>query len=420
MIKNISSKLEKKLPPYIKAALGTISNIAEKRGQRVFLVGGIVRDIILGHRNHDLDIVIEGDAIEFSREIPIKPGKVINHTDFRTVKLVLQEYSIDISTARTEIYERPGALPKITPSNIENDLARRDFTINAMAVNLCKNSFGELLDPFNGYQDIKNRLIRILHNKSFIDDATRMFRAIRYEQRLNFKLEGETQNLLINNLNMIHTLTSTRVRNEINLILKERKPENIINRGGQLGILNVLHPSIKYGEILAKRFKLARKKCKSNRLQLIYLLLLFYDLKEHEIKTLKQRIHFTNLEIESINQTVKLKSKLDKLAVKKSRPSKIYFLLRDFKTDAIKANYFACDDPLIIENLKLYLTKLQKIKLSINGNDLVRLGLSQGSTIRFVLNQILKYRIDGKIHNRVDEIELAKKLISKLQPNDFR
>ena len=196
-ITNLSSQIEKQLPAELVTFIQRAGKTAISRGQGLYLVGGVVRDLLLGQTNLDLDLVVEGNALELAQQlVEITQGKIITHPRFNTAKLHWDKWSVDLTTARSETYTKPGALPTVTPGSINNDLSRRDFTINAMAIELNPSHYGELIDLYGGREDLEHKLIRILHEKSFTDDATRIWRGLRYEQRLDFQLEPTTLKLL--------------------------------------------------------------------------------------------------------------------------------------------------------------------------------------------------------------------------------
>ena len=179
------------LPQDILRLFRQIGKIAQENNCRVYIVGGMIRDLYLGRENFDFDIVVEGDGIALAKKLADKfKAKLVDHEKFATAVLFVPNgIKIDIATARKETYEHPGALPNVVPGNIEDDLSRRDFSINAMAASLNPEDFGELIDFFDGLSDLKKKEIKVLHDLSFIDDPTRILRAIRFEQRLKFKIE---------------------------------------------------------------------------------------------------------------------------------------------------------------------------------------------------------------------------------------
>ncbi len=194
MSRDVISQLEQRLSPESLALIQKAGALAAERRLGIYLVGGVVRDILLGRANSDLDLVVEGDAIKLAESLAGElGGRLVVHRRFGTAKIRTRNLTIDLAMARAETYARPGALPTVRPGSIQDDLARRDFTVNAMALRLDPGSFGKLVDPFDGRKDLENKLIRILHDRSFIDDATRMLRAVRYEQRFGFRLEASTE-----------------------------------------------------------------------------------------------------------------------------------------------------------------------------------------------------------------------------------
>jgi tRNA nucleotidyltransferase (CCA-adding enzyme) len=232
-----------KLPQEIKDLIYLASNIATENNMPVYLVGGFVRDLLLEVKNLDLDFVIEGDGIKFAEDLAtILKARLIRHRRFGTATIVLNPVrvitsfsrlpivsrgvKIDIATARRETYPRPASLPLVTRGTLEDDLARRDFSVNAMAISITKKDFGKLVDFFCGKDDLQHKKVRILHSLSFIDDPTRMLRAIRFEQRYNFKIEPHTLKLLkvAAAIKMLEKVQPQRLRDELILILKEAHP----------------------------------------------------------------------------------------------------------------------------------------------------------------------------------------------------
>ena len=222
-----------KLPNVLKE----IGAEADKEGINAFVVGGFVRDTLLGINDKDIDIVVEANAIDFAKIVIEKinvgatlavaqkgqgqalPLHIKTHEGFKTATIEICGFRIDLVTARKERYKKPAAMPEITPATIREDLFRRDFTINAMAISLNKKGFGKLIDFYDGQKDLKEKKIRVLHDKSFIDDPTRIFRAIRFQKRLGFIVEQHTQKLMTDaiDIGMIQKLKKQRVKKELDL-----------------------------------------------------------------------------------------------------------------------------------------------------------------------------------------------------------
>ena len=256
---NLANRINKYLPADLVTFLNTIGEAAAKQGQNLYLVGGAVRDMLLGLSHTDLDLVVEGDAIKMAQSLGLNNIKIATYQTFGTANIKWNHWSVDLATARSEIYTKPGALPEVTPSTINRDLFRRDFTINAMAVSLHPDSYGELIDPYHGSSDLKNKLICVLHENSFIDDATRIWRAIRYEQRLGFDIEPNTLHLLKRDIDMLDTISGDRIRHELELVLKEKLPEKAIHRADELAVLVKLNSALSGNSWLADKFNRDRK-----------------------------------------------------------------------------------------------------------------------------------------------------------------
>lgn len=229
--------LIKKLPNRIFEIINLVSKAADRADINAYIVGGPVRDIILNVANYDLDFVVETDAIEFASALnkSIK-GTLVDYMAFKTATINLSDFRIDIATARSESYKRPAAYPTIIVADIKQDLFRRDFTINAMAVSINKNDFGMLKDFYNGYKDLKKGIIRVMHDKSFIDDPTRIFRAVRFSARFNFKIANRTKKLIREALlaGYLGEVNQGRIRKEIELFLQEKDPAKCLEQFSKL------------------------------------------------------------------------------------------------------------------------------------------------------------------------------------------
>jgi tRNA nucleotidyltransferase (CCA-adding enzyme) len=404
MTENLSTQLERYLPPPILALAKIAGREASEIGLELYLVGGVVRDLFLRRPNFDFDLVVEGDATSLAQRLAKdSQAKLKIHSRFGTAKLNYPGFSLDLATARSETYSKPGTLPTVKPGKLKDDLIRRDFSINAMALCLMPNNFGELIDLYHGKDDLENKLIRILHPNSFIDDATRILRAIRYEQRLDFKLEAETGKSLRRDVTMLDTISGDRIRHELELILKEDKPELVLWRAGELGVLSQLHPSLKGNGWLSQKFEQARKADIRASRSTLYLCLLSYNLTDKENESFISRLNFPKNLSQSMRQTLQLKAQLHSLANHQLKPSDIYQSLHSYTTTAIQANALASESPIASQHLQLYLTKLRYVKTLLGGEDLKRMGITAGPQIGEVLYALRKARLNGKIRTRKEE-----------------
>jgi tRNA nucleotidyltransferase (CCA-adding enzyme) len=405
---NLARIIEKQLPAELVNFMWLAGEIAHTRGEKLYLVGGVVRDLLLGQVNLDLDLVVEGNAIELAQRLKDQ-GKITTHPRFNTAKLQWDKWSVDLATARAETYEKPGALPSVTPSSIDNDLSRRDFTINAMAIGLNPGYYGRLVDPHGGRNDLKDKLIRVLHEKSFIDDATRIWRSLRYEQRLDFHLEKKTLDLLQRDIAMLDTISGDRIRYEIECVLEEKYPEKVFRRAEELSVLAKLHPSLKGDGWLAKKFDQARRLCSPELPEFdLYLALLAYPLNNGETEHLISRLNLPKALAQTLRDTIAVKNKMRSLTVPALSPSNIYRLLDGYSSQALVANSLATESPVASQNIRLFLKKLKDIKISLTGEDLIKMGVAQGPPIGEVLELLKQAKLNGKINTRQDEEEMVK------------
>ncbi|MFC1981467.1 CCA tRNA nucleotidyltransferase [Chloroflexota bacterium] len=407
---NLARKMKSQLPAGLVDFMRAAGEVAQSRGNRLYLVGGVVRDQMLERTNLDLDLVVEGDAINLAQElVRIKQGEIITHPRFGTAKIQRDKWSIDLVTARSETYSRPGALPTVKPGSIESDLFRRDFTINAMAVELAPGRYGDLLDLYGGRGDLEHRLIRVLHEKSFVDDATRIWRGLRYEQRLDFRLEQDTLELLNRDIPMLDTISGDRIRHELELALKEELPEKVLCRAGELGVLARLHPSLKGDGWLAEKFEQARQLSVPDLPSFgLYLALLAYRLSSEETEQLISCLRLPKPVAQIIRDTAGIKAEIGVLSVPGLAPSAIYSLLHGRSSTALTASSLATGSPAAEEHIQLYLGALRHVKTALSGEDLKRMGIAEGPRIKEILNRLREARLDGKVGSRSEEEEMVR------------
>jgi len=402
---NLSRKIEKQLPTELVNFMRSAGEMAQSQGQSLYLVGGVVRDLLLGQTNLDLDLVLEGNAIDLARKLAeIKQAKITIHPRFGTAKLRWNKWSIDLATARSETYTKPGALPSVEAGPIDSDLSRRDFTINTMAVHLNPGHYGELIDRHRGRDDLEHKIIRILHEKSFTDDATRIWRGLRYEQRLGFQLEPSTLKLLKRDIPMLDTISGDRIRHELELILNEEHPEKVLRRAQELKVLPQLHPALNGNGWLAEKFEQARKSSSPDLPPIgLYLALLAYRLTDEETEQLISHLRLPKSLTQTLRDSNSLKTKLESLAGTELSRSSIYRLLHDYSLPAIRANSLAGDPSVARQHLQLFLDNLRYVKSDLTGNDLKRIGVAPGPDIKEVLELLLEARLDRKITSRQGE-----------------
>jgi tRNA nucleotidyltransferase (CCA-adding enzyme) len=407
MEKSLAGQLEKQLPPGSLDLIRTAGTLAAELRFGLYLVGGAVRDILLGRDSFDLDLVVEGDAPELAASLAGRiNAALLVHRRFGTARLRRDEMVVDLATARSETYSHPGALPAVSPGSIADDLQRRDFTINAMAANLGPGHFGVLVDPFSGEADLSRGLIRILHERSFIDDATRMLRAVRYEQRFGFRLEDSTGLLLRRDFSMLDTISGDRIRHELELILKEDRPENALQRAQALGLLQMVHPSLEADGWLSDKYEMARSVSPPSTT--LSLALLTYRLGGDEIEDLIARLRIPGRAAAVIRDTCRLKADLPSLEDPGLPPSSIHRLLRGRSPTSVLACALASDSITVRDRLRLYLDRWRYVKTSLNGQALQQMGMSPGPLLGDMLGALLQAKLDGRVKTREDEVQFVR------------
>ncbi|MHC1578815.1 MAG: CCA tRNA nucleotidyltransferase [Dehalococcoidia bacterium] len=413
---NLTRQIEQYLPSQLLELVQNISRQAAEQGQRVYLVGGVVRDMLLGYPNFDLDLVVEGDAVKLSQQVAeAGQARLLAHHRFGTAKLKYQNFTLDLATARKETYARPGALPTVTFGTLKDDLIRRDFSINAMAVSLAREDYGQLIDPCQGKDDLEQGLIRILHPESFSDDATRILRGVCYQQRFGFEFEAQTAQLLKRDIPMLDTISGDRIRHELEHIFEEERPELAIKRLGDLGVLHRINPFLTGDGWIADKFDKARRLKKPNQLSPLYFCLLSYPLGERDIDQFLARLNVPAKLSRAVRDTLRIKAGLTLLGRPSLKPSEIYYLLCGYEPLAILANAIATESSTVQRHLQLFLTKLRYVKTSLGGEELKALGIPAGPQMGKVLQALYKAKLDGEVRTRSDEKKLALSLTLKLE-----
>jgi tRNA nucleotidyltransferase (CCA-adding enzyme) len=419
---DIKKRMKMLLPLEIENILDIVSNLAKELRYEVYLVGGIVRDILLNKQNLDIDIVVEGSGINFSNKLAdIINSKLWTHKKFKTSVIVLKnKMHIDVATARVEYYDKPAALPDVEEANIKQDLYRRDFTINSMAISLNKSNFGELIDYFGGRRDLKRKRIKIMHKLSIIEDPTRIFRAVRFEQRFSFKIDSQTESLIKNAIDMeiISKLTGVRIRDELIAIFEEDQPWKPLKRLYEYGALHKININ---AEINAK-FENKLKKILDGyndlksfygenikKWRLIFSILLSGLYEEEFTKwcsEMKVKKKDTDIVSKTISDLPDLKKKLTSAKFKNSQ---LYLLLRNAVPELQAILYSAGSN--IKKNILHYAHDLKDISLDIKGENLMEMGFKHGPEIGRALDFLLALKLDGKIKNAEEEMTMAKYLL---------
>jgi len=422
-VKNVKSMMAERLPKAIMSLLHTVAKVADRLGVSAYVVGGFVRDLLLRIDNYDMDIVIEDDGIQFAKALGKElNAKVVSHQKFGTSVICLPDGSkVDVATARTEYYKHPAALPTVEISSIKSDLFRRDFTFNSLALKLNGKDAFALLDYFNGQRDLKDKVVRVLHNLSFVEDPSRAFRAIRFEQRLGFRIGKQTESFIKRAVKkkFIEKLSGTRLYNELVLILKEPKPLNCLQRMKELDLLQFIHPKvlkhkkdIEVIERVQEVFSLSRivhlvQDCDDGY---VYLLAMLYSLDGREISRAATRLHLSQKQRRRIREDLDhCKSRL-KMFKKKSKlqPSEIYNLLSDLSPEAVLLLMAVSGSEQINKYILLFFTEYHdSARLSLTGDDLIHMGIQPGPVFKTVFKTLRDARVNGLVHSREEEVTLV-------------
>jgi tRNA nucleotidyltransferase (CCA-adding enzyme) len=437
----IQRLLMETLPMPLFAILERARDVANEMGFSLYVVGGFVRDLLLGTPTLDLDLVVEGDAISLAKELAKGlRARVVAHGRFGVAKVILGGTAgtnlppwLDFVTARTEFYQHPTALPEVERSSIKQDLYRRDFTINTMAICLDRDRRGELLDFYGGERDLKDRLIRVLHNLSFVEDPTRILRAVRLEQRLGFVIETRTAELVDDALGLLDRMSGARLRHELELILDEKTPSVTVRRLSELGVLSHLSRGLVYDEWLAAKFAQVEVMAEEPQAKepeeaqdeaaeyavshpevdrrAMYLALLTYRLSKAHLERFVERLKFSQELAKYLDEVRDLRAKAWRIDRPGLKPSRIYQLLRHYSARALLAFSIALDSPEARDNVLQYLHKLRWVRPTIKGEYLREQGVQPGPVYGKILNEVLNARLDGRIRTTSDEEELAQRLL---------
>jgi tRNA nucleotidyltransferase (CCA-adding enzyme) len=409
---NLGTRLADSLHPEILAYLKVAATEAAHRNWRIYLVGGAVRDLALGLSSFDLDLAVEGDAIELAKAIAATPEDVTVHHRFNTARVKWGGHHIDLARSREETYARPGALPTVRPGTIEHDLLRRDFTINAMALSLNADDWGRVVDLYGGLDDLRRRAIRVLHSRSFIDDATRIWRAVRYEQRLDFCIEPETLQLLERDRGMLGTITADRLRYELECILGEARPEKIFFRADGLGLLATWHRSLKGDSWLAAAYASARSLLERPSPE-VYLALLAWRLTAAEKEELIAVHRLTKSQSRALRDSEKIIQNIKTLDSPGAKPSELFAIFHGLSYDALNAAKSAVDSATATRKIVRYMTEWHGVSPELTGDDLKLMGVNRGPEIKALLDQIRDMRLDGIMSTREQEMAFV---IDHLKP----
>ncbi len=456
---NLAQALEQTLTPAQHRLLRLVGQEAMAQGYTAYVVGGFVRDLLLGRVTPDrglvdVDIVVEGNAIQVARKLQERcGGRVVAHRRFGTAKWILDEPEhplrcaeltqeanhlpphLDLVTARKEFYAEPTVLPTVEQGSIKLDLHRRDFTINTLAISLTPDRWGELLDFYGGLADLRAGVIRVLHSLSFVEDPTRILRAVRYEQRFGFQIEERTLELLQDAVDLLRRVTPARIRHELERILQEERPERSLQRLDELGVLQQIHPCLQGNGSLAQRFQRLRQALaqghplaqgateppEGDPLERIYWSLWTYpclpgpqeppERLAQVIQELDERLRLRRETQRLMRQLGQVKPQVPELLRPETPPSRVVALLERTRPAVWLVLAIAEDHPLLEERLIRYREEWRHVRPELTGVDLQAMGLPRGPLYARLLAALRAARVDGQVRSRTEEEALIQRLL---------
>lgn len=433
--RNILNLMRERLPDRILKLLAAIGHSGDVAGCNTFVVGGFVRDLLLYRKNEDIDIVVEGDGILFAETFAAShKARVHAYSKFGTAVITLEDnFKIDVATARTEYYPSPAALPEVERSSLKADLYRRDFTINTLAIQLNKARYGTLMDHFAGQKDLKDKTLRIIHNLSFVEDPTRIFRAVRFESRFGFTIGKLTVRLIGNAIRMgvFKRLSGPRAMGEIITILEETDPVPAIRRLEEFNLLAALHPSLKLTESTLELLVETRK------------IMDGFDLIAEDLNCERWLVYFlallqpcTPAESTKICRVLRLAKWQEEICVRERKVAEaclfrlqrelpldnsiLYSRLHVFKTEVLLYMMAATGKNKVRKAIAHYLARLRSISPLIQGRDLKAMGVPPGPRYRKILMQVLDAKLNGVLKTKEEELAFAARILKDTPENGDR
>ncbi len=433
----IAHQMEDAFPAPLLALIRRIGELAADQGHTIYFVGGVVRDLLLRQAIFDADLVVEGDAIDLGEHLAQAcGGEIRSHRRFGTVKWLLPESiwgevapdalplrprdrrnlpeCIDLVTARTEYYEHPTALPLVERSSIKQDLHRRDFTINTLAIRLDPQRWGELLDFYGGQSDLEQGVVRVLHSLSFVDDPTRILRAARFEVRLGFALDPRSAGLIGDALPLLDRITGGRVRHELDLIFEEARPEAVLDRLQELGALQAIQPHLTCDDWLRARFRQAREAVDFAQWELeaaegrrfLYWAALCYRLAPEERAALAAHLLMPSEIKGGLHAIPQMREAVARLADTET-PAAIVALLDTLAPELLALAWLTVEDESTRRKLERYAETWRHIQPTLTGADLKAMGFKPGPIYREILTALRAARLNGEIASREEEVAVV-------------
>lgn len=421
--KHVTGLMRERLPRRVIGILREMGQVAEILGYQAYLVGGSVRDIFLRRDNLDLDVVVEGEGIRFAQAFAAGRGdaRVRTHKKFNSAVIIFADgMKIDVATARLEYYQSPAALPIVELTSLKLDLYRRDFTINTLAIHINPGRFGTLVDYFDGLKDIKERAVRVLHNLSFVDDPTRVFRAVRFEQRFGFRIGKFTESLIKNALKIdaFKRLSGRRMFGEFKQMMDEERALDCLLRMGELNLLGTFHPNLKPDADQARLLESTAEALAWFKLSflgtpfrpwLLYLLAMADSLEDAEFDSLGLRLALgPRQRARAIDMRKRAMAVLNRLQRGRTPPSEVYRLLQGLKPEYQTFIMAKTDRDSAKRAVSQYLTTWSRAVPELGGGDLQNMGIEPGPLYKQILQRLLAAQLDGEVSTAEEERELVR------------
>jgi tRNA nucleotidyltransferase (CCA-adding enzyme) len=427
---NLTERCRTRLSPALQQLLHASARTADTHGMYVYAVGGFVRDLLLGVRNEDLDLTVEGDGVAFARHLAAATdGRWKGPSEFGTAVVIAGDgHKIDVATARREAYKHPAALPTVEPGSVRDDLFRRDFSINTMAFALNGPEAFTLLDWYGGGADLAEGVIRVLHNRSFRDDPTRIFRAIRLEQRFGFALHRHTLRLLHRAVEKrwIELLSGARLWRELRLMLDGESPIACLRRLDELEVLPHVDAALRLSpgrldlltRVTEARIELAETHAEAvGRAWPAYLAALLYGAGAEIIRRVGARLALSPRTTQELIASIAAVEEAGHRLRREGdvRPSEVVAALRTLPLEMVPLLLALSPEGEVSRRVQRYLTTWRHIRPGLTGNDLKRLGIPQGPHIGRLLARMLAAKLDGEAPTREAEEALVRSTLARLQ-----
>ena len=405
------------ISPHIRRLLQEIGMFGEETHRPVYVGGGFVRDLLIERENLDIDIVVEGDAVDFAYQLAKTwEGQVQLHHQFKTAAITRSDgLKLDFVSARNETYPSPGALPSVEYGTIVEDLLRRDFSINALAIQLLPDTFGELVDCTDGLRDLRTGHIRTLHKRSFVDDPTRIFRAIRYEGRYNFQITESDQQQMLDAIKqgVLNLISGQRIRNEIDHILSEEAVPQMVNRMSDFDLLGAIHPTWKIPPnfnvlwtAAGQAIEWASTSLPNDPINTGAILWMTLLTSSDTIEGVHSRLALENELYAKFSAQTQLEHDLNALSTA-SKPSEVYQLLNPYPLESVVFGMMQSNQPdWRVGKIGDYLTNLRSVQPLVTGEDLIQRGLKPSRAFSDLLWKAFAAQLNGQVSTTQETYQL--------------